>query len=181
MRATVLTFAVAALLWGCGGGDDSTTSASTTPSTTTSTPAGAAPGQQPPDKTPSTVEAKKALAGFHACLERHGASPGSLPVPSGKSNPLDSIDKDLQEKLAKVQQAAAACRGQLPKDVQLGASSKPDLDKLRGDAEAKVRQVQVFRACMGRHGYGPEADGTKPTGDLTQAFSDCRGEGSAGQ
>jgi hypothetical protein len=179
MRATVLTLATAALLWGCGGDDASTSASTTTP--TTSTTAGAPPDQRPPDKTPSTAEAKEALAGYRACLERHGVTPGSLSVPSGKSNPLDSIDEDLQEKLEKLRRAAATCRGQLPEDVQPGAASKPDLDKLRGDAEATVRQVQAFRACMGRHGYGPEADGTKPTGDLTQAFSDCRGEGSAGQ
>lgn len=180
MRAALLTLATAALLWGCGG-DDSDAPAGTTP-TTTSTTAGAPPDDSDQQsETPSAAEVREATAGYRACLEERGASPGSLSAPSGESNSFDSIDEDLQKELGKLREAAAACRGKLPRDVQLGAESKADLEKLRGDAEARFTAVEAFRACMGRHGFGPEAGAREPTGDLGQAFSECRDEAAAGQ
>lgn len=139
-------------------------------------------GDKPPkprsqDKPSAAAEVKAKIAGYRSCLERQGAKPGSLPAPSGNSDGLGSLPKDVQERIAKLRQAAAACGDRLPKGAPIGDDPGSGLRKLREDAKQRFKGVQTFRDCMGRHGYGPTANGTKPSGSLKQAFDDCRPAG----
>ena len=173
--ALVVAILIGGLLMGCGGGDDSSTTTVSTPAGDTSAAGSGESGTG--SKAPSAAEVKAQLADYQACLEEHGASPDSLPTPDAKGNPFDSGSKQLQEGLAKLREAAGACREKLPKDAPSVDGSSPDLGKLRDSADQQLQGIQAFRDCMGQHGYGPEANGTKPSGDLRQAFSDCRAAG----
>ena len=178
----------AGLAAGCGGGGgDGTTGQSSV--ATRSTTLGTAPSTQGADKGAANTgagEAPKsgggapptaALTSYSACLQRHGAT---LPTPGGSDAQLPRLGRGkLKSTLGKFQAAAQACRGQLPEHAPPGM--KHDLQRAGQSAADQLQRVDAFRACMGRHGFGPDARGNAPQGDVGSAFADCRSELPASQ
>jgi hypothetical protein len=104
----------------------------------------------------------KRRAALRACLGRHGVTP---PAPGGDGTP----GENLRARLDQLRSAMRKCPEELSKSPQAGS----------GSAARLARRVEAFRACMRRHGFGPEAKGNAQRGDLGKAFAECQGPGTS--
>jgi hypothetical protein len=196
----------AVLAAGCGsGGDSSQSTVATHPaqggdrSTTTTTP-GPAPdkpksgnpptesGNPPGSAGQAGVQPPAAFAKVRTCLEQHGVK---LPPPgAGGGSEAPGSAKDRRNLITKLRSAFQKCRSELPTNPpanppQVTAAQR---QRARQAAAQQLQRVQAFRACMGRHGFGPEAQGKAQQGDVHKAFAQCgsdlhlqsQGQGDAG-
>jgi hypothetical protein len=98
----------------------------------------------------------------------------SLPAPGG-DRPATG---DLESRLDKLRSTIDKCSRELPQSRKAGSGPAPKPQDLRQRAQRaaarQARRLEAFRACMGRHGFGPEADRDTERGDLRKAFAECR-------
>jgi hypothetical protein len=168
---------------GCGsGGDSSESTVATHPaqggdrSTTTTAPGPASDktkpgnpqakfGNPPGSAGQAGVQPPAAFAKVRTCLEQHGVK---LPV-GGRGEALSQ--RARRNMATKLRTALQQCRGELPKNPpELSAHQR---QRARQAAAQQLQRVQAFRACMGRHGFGPEAQGKAQKGDVHKAFAQC--------
>jgi hypothetical protein len=172
----MLALGAAMIALGCGGGGEDTTSDAGTAAAGSTGDAGSDvgsgqghPGRGTAGAPQGGPELSKSRAAFRSCLERHGVS---LPARPGAGDVLARLDE--------LRSAGRKCREELQKSPQAGSGSAPQVRQWRRraqrEAASQARRFAAFRACMGRHGFGPEAEGNAQSGDVREAFARCREE-----
>jgi hypothetical protein len=178
-----LVLGAAVLALGCGGGSDDDTTSDRGPAAEGAAEgpgkdAGRERGGQgdrrrgPGAPQGGTGPFSKRRAAVRDCLERHGVE---LPARGGDQGEAG----DVLARINELRSAAQKCREELPKGLQAGGAPPRQFRQFqrraRRNAARQARGFAEFRACMGRHGFGPEADegGNAPRGDLRKAFKRC--------
>lgn len=166
----MLALGAAVLALGCGGGSEDDTTSDRGPAAAGAT---GGPGKQDGpararrgNRAGGTERAQqggpagapKEWAPLRACLRRHGVK---RPARGDDRDPAG----DLRASLDELRSAVQKCREELPESRQAGGGSAPQ------------PRVEAFRACMGRQGFGPDAEGNTQPGDIRRALARCRRQG----
>ena len=175
--------AIVALAAGCGGdGEDETPVAgdrapdAERPTTGGSgaAPDGGEPGKPERPKGGNGGPGPTARADFGACLRRNGVTEPSAPDGAEEAKPFGTGRDGGLEKL---RSAVRECRGEVPK--RSSPITERERKRARQAAAQRAERVREFRECMGRYGFGPEAQSDAQRGDAGDAFAECGDELSA--